>query len=55
MHIGKELIEATKETRDEERKEAELMECPVCKKGKLRILFNRASRSCKNGTSTRYV
>jgi hypothetical protein len=21
----------------------------------LRILFNRASRSCKNGTSTRYV
>jgi len=43
LKIGKELIEANKELREEQRKEAELFECPVCNKGKLRILFNKAS------------
>jgi DNA topoisomerase-1 len=39
--IGKELIEAETERRQEEKKDAELIECKKCKKGRLRILFNR--------------
>ena len=44
IEIGKELIEATKNLREQEKAENELTECPNCKKGKLRILFNRNSR-----------
>ena len=42
--IGKELVEANKNLRELERQENELTECPVCKKGKLRILYNKNSR-----------
>jgi len=42
--IGKELLEANKNLRELEREENELTECPVCKKGKLRILYNKNSR-----------
>ena len=39
--IGKELIGAETERRQEEKKELELTECKKCKKGKLRILYNK--------------
>ena len=39
--IGKELVKATEEIYKLERQESELQECPVCKKGKLRILYNK--------------
>jgi DNA topoisomerase-1 len=42
--IGSELLKAGNDLREQERKENELIICPVCKKSKLRILFNRASR-----------
>jgi len=42
--IGKELIKANDTLRQEQRLENELVECPVCKKGKLRILYNKQSR-----------
>ncbi|MCX6748107.1 MAG: DNA topoisomerase, partial [Candidatus Pacearchaeota archaeon] len=42
--IGKELVSATEENYKLERAENELNECPVCKKGKLRILFNKRFR-----------
>jgi len=40
-NIGEALIGAQAEQRENDRKEAELQECEKCKKGKLRILFNR--------------
>jgi len=42
--IGKELLESLNYSREQERKENTLTLCPKCKKGNLRILFNRASR-----------
>jgi len=42
--IGEELVKAGNDLREEERKENELIICPLCKKSKLRILFNRNSR-----------
>ncbi len=39
--IGKELIEANKENYQQEKEANTLNQCPVCKKGNLRILFNR--------------
>ena len=39
--IGKELVEANEDNYKEERKEKILNSCPVCKKGTLRILFNK--------------
>ena len=42
--IGASLAEAVQDHRKEQRKQNELMLCPTCKKGNLRILFNRASR-----------
>jgi DNA topoisomerase-1 len=41
--IGKELVKAGNNLREEERKENELTICPACKKNKLRILYNRKS------------
>jgi len=42
--IGKELIKANNHMYEEQRKENEFMTCPVCKKGKLRILYNKKFR-----------
>jgi DNA topoisomerase I len=42
--IGKELLEANKDLREQERQANELTECPNCKKGKLRILYNKMSK-----------
>ncbi len=42
--IGKELLTSLQNVREKERQENTLTECPKCKKGKLRILYNRASR-----------
>lgn len=42
--IGKELLEATRENYAREREENTLGLCPNCKKGSLRIIFNRKSR-----------
>ena len=42
--IGKELIEASTESRAIDAKERELQQCPVCQKSNLRILFNRKSK-----------
>ena len=42
--IGKELLSAQKENYAKEREENTLSLCPVCKKGSLRIIFNRKSR-----------
>ena len=39
--IGKELVGAETERMQEEKKELELTECKKCKKGKLRILYNK--------------
>jgi len=39
--IGKELVGAETERRQKEKKELELTECKKCKKGKLRILYNK--------------
>jgi len=50
--IGRELLEANKDLREQERKENELTECPVCKKGKLRILYNKNSRRYFIGCSS---
>ena len=41
--IGKELIKANKENYERERENNTLILCEKCKKGKLRILFNRKS------------
>ena len=50
--IGKELVEGTNEMREMDRKTGELFECPVCKKGKLQILFNKSDKryftACSN-------
>jgi len=50
--IGKELIEATQEIYEQEKADNTLQLCPVCKKGNLRILFNRKFRrsfaACSN-------
>jgi len=52
MKIGKDLIEATTKLWEQERKDAELCECPICKKGKLAIKYNKVSRryfiACNN-------
>jgi len=42
--IGKSLVQATNYIREQERKENTLNKCPKCKKGNLRILYNRNSR-----------
>lgn len=42
--IGKELVQANNSLREEQRKDAEIIQCEKCKKGKLRILYNKASR-----------
>jgi DNA topoisomerase-1 len=42
--IGEGLAEATQELRKEERQENTLSLCPVCKKGHLRIAYNRNSK-----------
>ena len=44
IEIGKELQKSILEVREEQRQANELMICPTCKKGKLRIMFNRSSR-----------
>jgi len=41
--IGKELLKANEDLRKHEQEMNTIMTCPVCKKGVLRILFNRAS------------
>lgn len=42
--IGKELVKATEENYKLEREEKVIGKCPVCKKGNLRILFNKKFR-----------
>lgn len=42
--IGTELLEVIKEQRNKEREESAIMVCPVCKKGNLRILYNKGAR-----------
>jgi len=42
--IGNDLVSATEKLWEEQRKENELIECPVCKKGKLGMKYNKASR-----------
>jgi len=42
--IGKSLIKSITNIREQERKENTLQKCPKCKKGNLRILYNRTSR-----------
>ncbi|MDO8517099.1 MAG: DNA topoisomerase I [Nanoarchaeota archaeon] len=42
--IGKELAEANTELREKERQDNTLNQCPKCKKGNFRILFNRGSK-----------
>ncbi|MEK6820145.1 MAG: DNA topoisomerase, partial [Nanoarchaeota archaeon] len=42
--IGEELIKANNNMREEERKNNELIICPKCGKGKLRIMYNKKSR-----------
>jgi DNA topoisomerase-1 len=42
--IGKSLLEVIKGQREKNFKESIIMKCPVCQKGELRILFNRAFR-----------
>ncbi len=42
--IGKELVKANNHIREKERQENTLTECPKCKKGNLRILYNRKSK-----------
>lgn len=44
ISIGKDLAQALQEIRKEQQENNTLMLCPVCKKGNLRILFNRTSR-----------
>ena len=50
--IGKELVKATEENYKQEREENELIICPKCKKGKLRILYNKKAKryfvACSN-------
>ncbi|MFZ5955396.1 MAG: DNA topoisomerase I [Nanoarchaeota archaeon] len=43
-NIGKNISNANTELFEQERQENTLNQCPVCKKGNLRILFNRKSR-----------
>ncbi|MFH1801626.1 MAG: DNA topoisomerase I [archaeon] len=42
--IGKELIEATDELREQERLENIIMTCPLCKKGNLKITYSKKTR-----------
>jgi DNA topoisomerase-1 len=42
--IGKELVKANQEIWEQERAEKMIGKCPVCKKGSLRILYNRKSK-----------
>jgi DNA topoisomerase-1 len=42
--IGKELIGAQDEIIEQQRKENTLNKCPICKKGDLRILYNKKFR-----------
>jgi len=44
LKIGKELVKANDKMIKQEREENILTACPVCKKGKLRILYNRNSK-----------
>jgi DNA topoisomerase-1 len=50
--IGAELADASDELREEEKESNMLTECPVCKKGRLRILYGRAYKryfiACSN-------
>lgn len=51
MEIGKELVNANQILREEQKKNSEIIECPKCKKGKLRILYNKMSRRYFAGCS----
>ncbi len=42
--IGKELLSSLKKSREKEMEDNTLIECPVCKKGNLRILYNKNSK-----------
>jgi DNA topoisomerase-1 len=42
--IGKNLMNVIQQQREQHFKESIIMPCPVCKKGDLRILYNKASR-----------
>jgi len=42
--IGKELVKAIEENYKQEREEKIIGECPVCKKGSLRILYNKKAK-----------
>ncbi|MEM4259338.1 MAG: DNA topoisomerase I [Candidatus Pacearchaeota archaeon] len=44
IDIGKELSKGLETLRQEQNEANTLVQCPACKKGNLRILFNRASR-----------
>ena len=44
INIGKELLEGLEELRKEEQESNTIIECPKCKKGKLRILFSRKTK-----------
>jgi len=50
--IGKELLKANEDLRKHEQEMNTIMPCPVCKKGVLRILYNRASRRYFLGCSS---
>lgn len=39
--IGQELVKATEENYKQEREDSALQECPACKKGQLRIIYNK--------------
>jgi len=42
--IGQELVKATEENYEQEKKENEVITCPVCKKGTLRIIYNKKAK-----------
>jgi DNA topoisomerase-1 len=43
-NIGKELVQATQESRNQQKIENTLMQCPVCKKGNLAITYSRKTK-----------
>lgn len=51
-NIGRDLMKATRELYEQEKKQGELVECFICKKGKLTIKYNQSSRryfvACSN-------
>ncbi len=50
--IGKELVEATDTIIEQQKKENTLTFCPVCKKGNLRIIYNRQAKRYFVGCSS---